>query len=209
MSNGTPQADWVTRPIHHLLIAAYPILFLLANNLGETDPREGVVPTIAAIGSAAVLFLLLRFARVPSRRAALIVSVLAIIVLTYGHVAGALSMAGVSGLRVLAAWLAVGVVSCIVIAVIPGDLRTLTGLLNALSGVLVAVSLAPIVSHLGTDSTVYAGGQGLPAPSGGESSAAEPGSGEPMRDIYYRGWDRAASPGRPAARTTLAAPTRA
>jgi hypothetical protein len=185
MSKGTTPADWVARPVHHLLIAGYPVLFLLANNMAEVDPREGLVPTIVAVGSAAVLFVLLRLARVPSRRAALIISVLAIVVLMYGHVAGAPALIGVSGLPLLVAWLVVGIGACIGILLIPGDLRTMTGLLNAVSALLVAVSLAPIVSHLGTDSTVYAGGQWLPTPSGAGSSAAEPGGGGPMRDIYY------------------------
>ena len=56
MAKATTQADWVTRPVHHLLIAAYPVLFLLANNLGEIDPSVGLVPAIVAVGSAAALF---------------------------------------------------------------------------------------------------------------------------------------------------------
>ena len=182
MSDVKARSDWVGRPIHHVLIAAWPVLFLVANNLAEVDPREGIVPAFVAVGSALLLFALLRLARVPSRRAALVVTVMSLIVLTYGHVAGAM-VPDASDLALPAAWVAVGIGVNVGILLIPGDVRGVTVLLNAISVVLVTVSLVPILSHLGTESTVYAGGQWLAAPS--PAPGAERAGGGAPRDIYY------------------------
>ncbi len=186
MKNEPVGSDWTARPVHHLLIAAYPILFLLANNLAEVDPREGLVPTLVAVGASAALFLLLRLLRVPSRRAALVVSVLAVVVLMYGHVVGAVAPLGIPPLALLAGWLLAGVVACVAILLLPGDPPSLTTLLNVAAALLVTVSLVPIVSHVITEAPVYAGGQLIPTRSGDPSApAASPTEGEPLRDIYY------------------------
>ena len=122
----------------------------------------------------------------PSRRAALIVSVIAVVVLMYGHVVGAVAPLGIPGLALLAGWLLLGVAVSVGILLLPGDPRSLTTLLNAASALLVTVSLVPILSHVITEAPVYAGGQLIPARSGDPSAPVEtPAEGEPLRDIYY------------------------
>ena len=40
--------------IHPLLFAAYPVLFLWSQNLGETDPADVVLPLVVLVGVAAI-----------------------------------------------------------------------------------------------------------------------------------------------------------
>ena len=180
--------DWTALPVHHVLIAAYPILFLLANNLAEVDPREGLIPTVAAVGVALVLFLILGVVGLSWRRAAVLVSVVAVTFLMYGHVAGALAPTGIPGLALLAGWVAIAVAIGIGVVLVPTDLRGTTAVLNVASGLLVAISLATVVEHVLTDPAVYAGGQRISTvdPSSAPTPDASPGTeAAPLRDIYY------------------------
>jgi hypothetical protein len=171
--------EWIRRPAHHVLIAAYPILFLLSNNLGEVDPREALLPTVAAAVLAAVLYVVLRLARVPSLRAALLVSILAVAVLLYGHLATALQPLGISGPLLLFGWLVAWAVVAFLAVMVRADLGGTTTLLNAASALLVALALATIGWHAVTEPALYVGGQRV------EASAPAVPSGAPLRDIYY------------------------
>lgn len=171
--------DWIRRPVHHVLIAAYPILFLLSNNLGEVDPREGLIPTAVAVGLAVVLFVLLRLARIETLRAALLVSILAVAVLLFGHLALALQPLGISGLPLLFGWLVGWAIVAFLALVVQADLRGITALLNTGSALLVALALTTIGWHAITEPAIYVGGQRVVA------SAPTAPSGEPLRDIYY------------------------
>lgn len=171
--------EWIRRPVHHVLIAAYPILFLLSNNLGEVDPGEAFLPTVAAAGLAVILFVALRVARVAALRAALLVSILVAVVLLYGHLATALQPLGISGLPLLFGWLVAWAVAAFMVLVVQADLRGITALLNAASALLVALALATIGWHAVTEPALYAGGQRV------EASAPAAPSGAPLRDIYY------------------------
>jgi hypothetical protein len=170
--------ELIQRPIHHALIAAYPILFLLSNNLGEVDPREALLPTVAAAGLAVILFLLLRLARVSALRAALLVSILAVVVLLYGHLAAAVGP-GIYGLPLLFGWLVAWTVAAFLVLVIQADLRRMTALLNVVSALLVGLALTTIGWHLITEPALYVGGQRV------EASAPPAPSGAPRRDVYY------------------------
>lgn len=170
--------DLIRRPVHHVLIAAYPILFLLSNNLGEVDPREGLLPTVAAAGLAVVLFVALRIARVATLRAALLVSILAVVVLVYGHLATALQPLGISGQPLLFGWLIAWAVVAFLVLVVEADLRGITGVLNGASALLVALALATIGWHVVTEPALYVGGQRVEA-------SLPPAPSAPPRDIYY------------------------
>lgn len=165
--------------MHHVLIASYPILFLLSNNLGEVDPREGLIPTAAAAGLAMALFVALRIARVATLRAALLVSILALVILLFGHLASALQPLGISGVPLLSGWLVGGAVMAFLALVVQADLRAITALLNTASALLVALAFTTIGWHAITEPALYVGGQRVVA-----SAPAAP-SGAPLRDIYY------------------------
>ena len=183
MSAGT----WIARPVHHVLIAAYPVLYLLSNNLSEVDPGEGLAPTAIAVGAALALFVVLRLARVSARRAALVVSIGAVVFLTYGHAARAMEPLRISGWVPLVGWLLIGALLIVAVRVTRSDLHGLTALLNVASAGLIGFALVTILSQLPTTSGLYVGGQRLPI--GGQSAGPTPdpsaGQTGATRDIYY------------------------
>ena len=178
--------EWLSRPVHHVLIAAYPILYLLGNNVGEVDPREGIVPVAMAVGAAVALFLMLRFLLVSAPRAALGVTIVAVIALMYGHAATAVEPLGFSGTPLLVGWLLLGAVLIVVVSLVPGDLRGLTTVLNIGSVVLVVPSLVAIGGHLVSEPELFVGGQRVEV-NGSPRATSEPQAtpGSPPRDIYY------------------------
>src|SRR5687768_18355043 len=82
-------------PVHPLLLAAYPVLFLYGQNLGELQPSDLVGPLAAIVGAALAGLIVGAYLVRDSRRAALVVSALAAMLLLYGHVAGILGPLGV------------------------------------------------------------------------------------------------------------------
>ena len=178
--------EWMSWPVHHVLIAAYPILYLVSINVGEVNPREALVPLAVSVGVALALFFVLRFARVSARRAALVVSIVAVVVLMFGQWASAMQPLGLSGLPLLAGWVLIGVALIALVSFARSDLRGVTMVLNIGSAILVALTLVGVGDHLLTEPTVFVGGQrvdvdGSTAPT--PVPDAVPGS--PPRDIYY------------------------
>ena len=82
------------RPVHPLLLAVWPVLFLYGQNVGELQLAELVVPLVV-VALTALLFLVAGTVLVrDGRRAALIVSAVALALLLYGHVAELLGPLG-------------------------------------------------------------------------------------------------------------------
>src|SRR5688572_25566838 len=82
-------------PVHPLLVAAYPVLFLSGVNLGELELSDLFGPLVAVVGAALLLLVIGAAVLRDSRRAALVVSAVAAMLLLYGHVAGVLAPRGV------------------------------------------------------------------------------------------------------------------
>src|SRR4051812_28818476 len=99
--------------LHPLLFAAYPVLFLWSQNLGETDPRAVVLPLVVLVGVAAVATLVLSVAFRDRRRAALIVTPLLLGLLMYGHAATLLGKIHVPGIVQQAGWVALVVIGIV------------------------------------------------------------------------------------------------
>ena len=170
--------------LYPFLFAAYPVLFLWSQNLGEVDPVEVVGPLliVGAVALVATFLIGLLFRDV--RRAALIVSVTVVVVLMYGHVLRILppdpipdrfqkaAMAGCIVLAVLVAW-----------RLSPRILAKVDTALTRVSLILVAVTLVMIVPYL------LPGLFGRPMvrpvePAYTTSTTA------PLRDVYYLIFDR-------------------
>src|SRR5687767_13245649 len=109
-------------PVHPLLIAAYPVLFLYGQNLGELEPSDLVGPLAAIVLAALGALIIGAYAVRDGRRAALVVSVLVATLLLYGHVAGVLGPLGLRAAILQAGWIAlIGVT--VVIAIKAGSER--------------------------------------------------------------------------------------
>jgi hypothetical protein len=172
-------------PVHPLLFAAYPALFLYSQNLGEVAADDVLPALLVLVAGALVALVALSLVFRDPRRAAIVVSVVAIAFLAYGFVdRGLPSFVPVSVQQV--GWIALIVASIVVAVRIRDRLPAVTTALNAMSLILVALTLIEIVPHvaatMGTarvdESPVASGAAATTAPT------TKP------RDIYYIVLDR-------------------
>ena len=167
-------------PLHPLLFAAYPVLFLYAENLGEVPAGDVVAPLgRILIFTAAVLALVTLLFRDP-RRAAIPVSAGVAAFFLFGHVADLLAPSGIGRDVQQLAWLTFIGLSA-VLAVRIRDVRRLTAGLDVVGLVLVVFALSSIVPYnIGATAQAAQARRAVPAagvPQGG-------------RDIYWLVFDR-------------------
>ncbi len=177
-------------PIHPFLLAAYPILFLLAENLGETELVEAVPPLLASVGLTTLAFALSTFVIRDRRRAALLISLALATVLLFGHAANLVATIGLTEGKALAAWLVASGIAGLLIIRTRRDLTTLTIVVNVLAVVLMLNALVSITAHQVRTATATAPSPVVPAisPSAAIDSSPSPGPGpvDPAaRDIWY------------------------
>jgi hypothetical protein len=183
---------WWTRPwpLHPVLLAAYPVLFLFSENISEQLSLEPMFPPLAAAmaGTLAVLAILRLLLR-DWLRAALVTSVLVGLFFSYGHVRSAADGLIEGGIRqryLLPAWGVLLLVGGLVAwRIRPGALRTTTTVLNVAAAFLVLVNLVPIVGFQLNGIAAPVAAQREPVASGADVSRRP--------DIYYIIFDRYSS----------------
>jgi hypothetical protein len=171
-------------PLHPLLLAAYPILFLYAANLDEVLPVDAGRPLAWALGAAAALLAVLTLLLRSLARAALITSALVVAWFSFGHVSPAFEGAGLGQPVQLAVW--AGLVALVVVVALTAgpSLRRITEAVNLVAIVLVALTLASIVPYeLGRAAR---GAQAEPPADPSLPVATR----NPGRDIFYLVFDR-------------------
>ena len=137
--------------IHPLLFAAYPVLFLWSQNLGETDPADVILPLIVLVLGAAIATLLLGLVLGDRRRAALIVTPLLLGLLMYGHAAYLLGRVDVPGIIQQAGWVALVFVGAIAaVRLSARRLATVDTALGRIAAILVVVTLVVIIPFQAT-----------------------------------------------------------
>ena len=145
---GRLRAPWRGRPlpVHPLLLAAYPVLFLYGQNLGELAPSDLVGPLIAIVLAALVALIVGAYLVRDGRRAALVVSALAATLLLYGHVTGLVGPLGVRAAVLQVGWIAlIGLTIVFAVRAGSGRLALVTRGLNLVTALLVIVTLVSIV----------------------------------------------------------------
>jgi hypothetical protein len=175
------------RPIvlHPLLFAAYPVLFLFAQNAAEQVTLEPLwAPLAVAVGAAAGLLLLLSLALRNAVRAGLFATLTVTLFFSYGHVWNLVGESLGSQWFLIAAWAVLAVVGAIVLWRLNRWAPRANTPLNVLGGVAVALNVAAIGAF------VFDSGGALPAPVGRADAALNP---ESRPDIYYIVPDRYAS----------------
>ncbi len=176
------QRPW--RSWHPILFAAYPILFLWSQNLGETSSSDVLPLLLQVTAVTTIVFGALALVFRDARRAALIVTPAVIGLLMYGHVANLVRPAHVRPLLQLGAWaalVALGAVAALRLR--ESSLRRVNGVLDGLSVVLVGVTLVTIVPAQIAAATATPGE--APAVEAGSSATTRP-----ARDVYYLVLDR-------------------
>ena len=73
-------------PFHPLLIAIFPVLALLANNVGETSIEVAYRPLLVAAAIALILLLVFGLVARNVGLAAVIVSYILVLLFSYGHI---------------------------------------------------------------------------------------------------------------------------
>ncbi|MET0773381.1 MAG: hypothetical protein ABWZ82_09880 [Candidatus Limnocylindrales bacterium] len=168
-------------PFHPVLLAAYPVLFLFAQNLAEVGVGETYQPILraatVAIGITLLAGLLLR----DLRRGALIASAVVVIWFAYGYIEDLARPLAPSRDVLLGACLVVLLaVALLAWRLRPGRIAALTTAVNVVALLLVAMTLIDIVPHQLSRGTIAASATGTDRP------VAAPGS----RDIWFLVFDR-------------------
>lgn len=134
---------------HPFLLSLYPVVALLAHNMGEINPVYALRPLVfSLLWGVLVYYLLTRF--LPVRRAAVLFFWLGLLFFSYGHVYQLIEQATIGGVvigqhRVLASfWVLLLCAGSWFILKHTGDLATVNRLLNLVSVVLFVVPLFQI-----------------------------------------------------------------
>jgi hypothetical protein len=140
--------DWTVLPIHPLLAAAYPVIFLFALNIAEQVTLDPLwLPLGLAVVDAGLLLGILGLATRDWQRAALLTTVVVVGFFGYGHAWMAASTFLDSQWPLIAAWLlAVGIGLAVAWRIGRHHLRTITRVLNAAALFLVVVNLTTILA---------------------------------------------------------------
>jgi hypothetical protein len=174
-------------PLYSLLIAAYPVLFLYGQNVGELTLDELVAPLTVVVGIAAIILVVGALVLGDVRRAALPVAAIALMLLMYGHGVTLVRPLRVPALVYQGAWIGILAGSVVLALFLSVDrLRSLTRGLNVVAAVLIALVLISIVptevARFGKVTSVAA-----------QPTATVPGSGAAVaggREIWYLVFDR-------------------
>ena len=175
-------------PIHPLLFAAYPALFLYAHNIDQVPPGAVVVPLALLLITAAGLWALLRLALRTWTKGGLILSMGLVVFFSYGHLYEA-----IEPVRIELAGLVLGpnkaILGLSVLALAPlvcvcvkshGDLHNGTRIANTVAVVLMVMPVAKIGAH--AVSAAFGRHDGpTPAP----SVVIDTTAGGQKPDIYY------------------------
>jgi hypothetical protein len=177
----------IDRPLHPFLFAAYPVLALLAWNLGELQPIAGlralVLSLLLAGGLAWVLSRLLH----DSAKGAILTSLGAVLFFSYGHVYQVTEGVSLAGLVVgrhrvlLVIWAAV----LIGVSVWATKVRAIPAGLTRFLNITMALALVLPLLQIGSYQVreLSKGFQTTTAPA--SPVALAPPAGQPLPDVYY------------------------
>ena len=180
MSRSRTGWPWRPLPFHAVLLAAYPVLFLFADNLAEVTTRDVVPPLGRAVIAGATVAMVAAVALRDLRRGALIGAALIVAWSVFGHGDALLAPMGVSRDVQLAGWLVFVAVALLAAVLLPGRwIARTTVALNVAATVLVAMTLVQILPYqLSHPAIAAAGSQTIGTPPPGD------------RAIYYLIFDR-------------------
>ena len=140
--------DWTILPVHPLLAAAYPVIFLFALNIAEQVTLAPLwLPLGIAVFDTAMLFGILGLVLRDWQRAALLTTVLVAGFFGYGHAWTAVDELLDNQWPLIVAWLlVVGIGLVMAWRIGPSRLRTATRILNAVSVFLVVFNLTTVIA---------------------------------------------------------------
>ena len=169
-------------PVHPIVLAIYPVIFLYGENLGEASAADLLLPLALVVGGSLALYALLRVVLGSAGRAALAASAIVVVGLEYGRIATTLARTPLTGGRLLVALAALSLVLLVIVIRTRRDLAPINRILDVLSIVLLAVASSGVLAWevpraLGSRPSA---GIGVPTPSAGTAGEATA-----TRDVVY------------------------
>lgn len=134
--------------VHPILFAIYPVVFLFSYNVKETSPGEVVLPLLLLAGISILMWLVLGFIIRDKEKSAIIVSLAFVLFFSYGHVMNALLWTFFRHRYLLSIWVLVFVSGVYLIIRTQKSLNKITGFLNFISIILIAISAVQILPNL-------------------------------------------------------------
>ncbi len=169
-------------PFYPFLLAAYPVLALLAYNINQVKYPAAVRPLILACLAAGLLFLIFRLIYRNAHRAAFVVAAWLLLLFSYGHIYDTVS----SKWKIpqfttwmLATWLLLAIVVLVLAALRTLHFEALALVLNIVSLGLVIYTLVPVVDWSFRTTTP------TPRKASQAKQVLTIPSGETLPDIYY------------------------
>lgn len=179
------RTDWSALPLHPLLLAAYPAVFLFTLNAAEQLTLEPLwLPLLVSVGGAAAVLLAFWLLMRDVRRAALVTTVLVVGFFGYGHAWNAMADRLDSQWPVIAAWLAAVLVSLFFAWRAGPFVPTATRALNLVAMLLLALNV------WGLASAMVAVGAVTPATTDATDLELRPPDSDDLPDVYYVVVDR-------------------
>lgn len=181
-------------PFHPFLLALYPIVFLVSQNLSECSLADAVVPGAISVAGAGAIFLLLRALWKDADKSALVVSIGLLMFFSYGHLYTAYIAGKMIGshqvgrhLYVLPAWSLTFLVLAWLVARSRRTFGGATAFLNAVSVILLAMSLGTIglAQFTRKQAAVTSGWSSHVERELARTDLLKPDPGRPRPDIYY------------------------
>ena len=172
-------------PVFPVLIALFPMLSLLANNIEEISQQVAIRSLTIITASAVIALILLWLAVRQWARAGIIVSVVAILFFSYGHAYDWLEPVHLAGIQLgrhrylLPLWVTLIVLSTWVVLRLKRP-HEFVSRLNLLAGILVAIPLIQIHYFQVQRAEAFSVSGSAPSELG-----LSPAENEPLRDIYY------------------------
>ncbi len=168
-------------PLHPLLFAAFPVLFLFAQNLGIVAVGELFPPLALVVGAATLALVALTAVFRDARPAAVVVSAIAVGTLAYGHGLRAAASVHLGGTAFLVLWGGMGL-GAVAFAILRR--RRLKAVTQALNFVAVALVLTQLVAIIPFEARALTTTRTTQAPGGPAANL------HTTRDIYYIILDR-------------------
>lgn len=171
----------MSKPIHPILFASFPVLFLVAHNRDVTSLSDAIVPLAITLGVVLATQLVGTAVFRSPQKIAVVVSWLALLFFSYGHFWSLLEGRMADDALLLGGWAALAVIVVVAVVRTSRSLLDLTRVLNVVAAALVAMTLVTV----GADS-VRAG----PAGSSADKNIFGLVRPDEPRDIYYLIFDR-------------------
>jgi hypothetical protein len=195
--------EWSARGpvVHPFLFALFPGLFLWAQNVAEftafAKPLDIVIPLLITLAASVLAVLLAALVFRSWRKAGLIVFLFLVAFFAYGHVFEFIIETDWFGFfpqkRFLIGWAIFFAIVGLLALRIRTDLKSITNSLNAITVILVAISVINIIAfHVGKEDAAASDGQRVG--NEGELAAGTSGDHKFLPDIYYIVPDAMTSP---------------